>query len=137
MMRPDALTSAESREPHSPGDGTDPPQLEAGAVRSLPPRAPAGFHDSGNDGNSSDRWPRSPRSFDDGWHRNRAGDSFRTIGPPTDSKARNPASSAPAPSSPQRESARSPPRAWFVLVRWTHDSGPVRPFRSLSSREGE
>ena len=45
-------------------------------------------HDAGSDGNRSDRSPRSPRNCDDGRSRNPSGDSFRTIGTPTDSWAR-------------------------------------------------
>ena len=120
--RLDAITSDESRERRSQADGKGPRRLDAEEASWRPPRARAGCRDCDTDGKSNDRSPRSPRtSAADDRPRRHAGDSFRTIGPPSDSRARTPASSAPAPSSPERELCRSRRRARFLLAlltRW-------------------
>ena len=134
-----AVTSAESRERRSQADGKGPGRLDAEEASWQPPRARAGCRDCDTDGKSNDRSPRSPRTSDsDGRPRRHAGDSFRTTEPPTDSRARTQASSAPAPSSPERELCRSQRRARFflaLLTRWLGEKG--RPFRSLSTPYGE
>jgi hypothetical protein len=114
------LTTAESRERRGPADGTGRSRLDAEAASWRPPRAQAGSHDCGSDGDSTDRSPRSPRiRDDDGRSRNHPEDSVRTIATPSGSWARTPASSAPVPSSPERGFARSQSLAWFGLVRGT------------------
>jgi len=120
--RLDAVTSAESRERRTQADGRGPRRLDAEEASWRPPRARAGCRDCGSDGRSSDRSPRSPRTSDaNDRPRPHAGDSFRTIEPPTDSRARTQASSAPAPSSRERELCRSRRRPRFflaLLTRW-------------------
>ena len=132
--RRDAVTSAESRERRSQADGKGPRRLDAEEASWRPPRARAGCRDCDTDGKSNDRSPRSPRTSDaDDRPRHHAGDSFRTIGPPTDSRARTQASSAPAPSSRERELCRSQRRA-RLLPRSPDSMARCsgRPFRSLS-----
>jgi hypothetical protein len=132
--RLDAFTSAEPRELRSHADGKVPRRLDAEEASLRRPRARAGCRGCGTDGNSNDRLPRSPRTSDaDDQPRRHAGDSFRTIEPPTDSWARTQASSAPAPSSRARELCRSRHQARFFLALLTRWLG-AREDRSVPSQ---
>jgi hypothetical protein len=115
--RRDAVTNVESRERRSQAGGKGPRRLDAEETSWRPPRARAGCRDCDTNGKSNDRSTRSPRtSDDDGPARAHAGNSFRTIGPPTHSRAQTQASPAPAPSSRERELRRSRRRERFFLL---------------------
>ena len=98
------------------------------------PRARAGCRDCDTGGKCNDRSPRSPRTSDgNDCPLRHAGDSFRTIGPPTDSMARTQAGSAPPPSSRERELCRSQRRARCFLALLTGWLG-AREDRSVPSQ---